>query len=496
MNAKKKNKYLSEQSTVILFWVFYISFFLMHTIGWNDTDGYWIIATGNKIRESGIMYENSMTIVPGLDIVVQQWGWCVLVSWLWNSLGHNGLLLLNITCAAGLLGLAYKFLSINNIDKKSNMLVSIIILIYYPYMNMRPETITIILLLAECICLDKYIASNNNKWLWWLPILTLIEINIHGSMWIMHFVLMLPYIVPMQFKYCTNYATKKNSLSLIMTMIPMILSLLLNPYGIDMILYLPYSMMSDINNIGIFELRNITLASQAGVCLITLLILYVTHIIHKSITSTSFWMCFGLFILCMTRMRNLMFIPILIVYLAKEILKEKEIKFTNISKKLSLVLVAYIILIGLNIIDINLKNLEFDAKYNDLQKVLADNMATSETHILTGFDTGAVMEFLGYRCYVDARPELYNTYISHSKKNIWTEYCKMNNDNYTESDMRKFLNDYDFEYAYITKGNDMMNAYLSTFDNWKIIYEHHDDKINAVLWKKANYEKDYCETIQ
>ena len=42
-----------------------------------DNDGYWILATGKELV-SGIPKENPFTFVEGLDIVVQQWAWCLL----------------------------------------------------------------------------------------------------------------------------------------------------------------------------------------------------------------------------------------------------------------------------------------------------------------------------------------------------------------------------------------------------------------------------------
>src|SRR5699024_1684771 len=58
-----------------------------------DNDGYWILATGKELV-SGIPKENPFTFVEGLDIVVQQWAWCLLCYRIHAAFGSAGILAL------------------------------------------------------------------------------------------------------------------------------------------------------------------------------------------------------------------------------------------------------------------------------------------------------------------------------------------------------------------------------------------------------------------
>lgn len=84
-----------------LFYIILCSMLLTQVIskialGYMDTDSYFILAEGREILENGIKYTNSFTVVDGLDIVVQQWLWCVLMYGIYSILGNVGLILVCI----------------------------------------------------------------------------------------------------------------------------------------------------------------------------------------------------------------------------------------------------------------------------------------------------------------------------------------------------------------------------------------------------------------
>ena len=84
-----------------LFYIMLCSMLLTQVIskialGYMDTDSYFILAEGRDILENGIKYTNSFTVVDGLDIVVQQWLWCVLIYCIYSVLGNLGLILVCI----------------------------------------------------------------------------------------------------------------------------------------------------------------------------------------------------------------------------------------------------------------------------------------------------------------------------------------------------------------------------------------------------------------
>lgn len=65
--------------------------------GGMDNDGYWILATGRELAE-GIPKENPFTFVEGLDIVIQQWAWCLLCYRIYEVFGSAGILVMCAGC--------------------------------------------------------------------------------------------------------------------------------------------------------------------------------------------------------------------------------------------------------------------------------------------------------------------------------------------------------------------------------------------------------------
>ena len=67
-----------------------------------DNDGWFILSNGRYILEHGIPYENPFTWVEGLDVVLQQWAYSVVVYSIYQWFKVPGIFLfcclLHITC--------------------------------------------------------------------------------------------------------------------------------------------------------------------------------------------------------------------------------------------------------------------------------------------------------------------------------------------------------------------------------------------------------------
>lgn len=100
----------------------------------------------------------------------------------------------------GMMFTMYIFLKIrdSNWNKTLTLIVLAVTLICFGYINLRPQMFTFILIMAEIICIEKSIKTGNAKYLFIIPLCTLVEINIHASYWIMHYVVFLPYMIPMK----------------------------------------------------------------------------------------------------------------------------------------------------------------------------------------------------------------------------------------------------------------------------------------------------------
>ena len=78
--------------------LFFLSVFLFAAfiikIKYFDSDTFFIIATGREMSKHGILYTNPFTEMEGLKIVVQQWLWCYIVYFFYNTFNNLGLMFL------------------------------------------------------------------------------------------------------------------------------------------------------------------------------------------------------------------------------------------------------------------------------------------------------------------------------------------------------------------------------------------------------------------
>ena len=133
------------------------------------------------------------------------------------------------------------------------------------FITTRPHIFDILFLLLEIYLLELYIKSNNKLYLIGLPIISILMINLHSSIWLMLFVFLLPYYVDNIIKIKTFKKDKYSIIPIIITTIVMLLSGLINPYGIDSITYLFGSYgVESINNL-VKEMKPVVINSVTGI---------------------------------------------------------------------------------------------------------------------------------------------------------------------------------------------------------------------------------------
>ncbi|HAJ97732.1 MAG TPA: hypothetical protein DCO72_08355, partial [Ruminococcus sp.] len=129
--------------------------------------------------------------------------------------------------------------------------------------NVRPECITIILLMVQIYATEKYMMTHNLKWFAVFPVVMLLEINVHSSMWFMHFCVLIPYALPLKVKNLCHKDACLKVRALIFPVVSMILVMLCNPYGIEVIQYLYDSLTSNTFHIlHFYEMLSITVDTK------------------------------------------------------------------------------------------------------------------------------------------------------------------------------------------------------------------------------------------
>ena len=306
--------------------------------------------------------------------------------------------------------------------------------------------------MSEILIIEKYRKTNNCKILWILPLLMLIEINCHASYWIIHFIVLIPYLIriPKKLQKNINVTIINNNIKLsqikamILPLILMTTVMFLNPYKTEAILYIYNALVSKATELfPIKELNSWSINSVFGLIIIISIISFLYIILKGKIKSSSLWMFIGFTVLAITKMKWIAFYSIGLLFLLRDMFITYENKQRMFGRKndTSYSILSKILLIGLLISLIFYIGLTTYQMYQeDMFSITNDNYMINDNndvfnsdgdftkmknylkkhednaYIYGTFQEGNYFEYLGYETNIDARPELYiNTNINNYK---------------------------------------------------------------------------------
>ena len=273
-----------KPSTIVIIIFLFIPFIpILMDIFKLDNDFWFLINTGKYIINSGIPHIEPFTIHSNFSFIAQQWLTDIIFYLIYNKFNIYGMYIFILILNIIVVFLLYKLsLLINKGNKKIAILTTIIIDVFYArlFLSTRPQVFDIILLLLELYLLELFIKRNNKKYLIGLPIISLLMINLHASVWPMVFVFLLPYYVGrINLKFTTkeNYKLKP----LIIVTIIMFLFGFANPYGIEAMPYLFNSYGIDKIDKLVNEMAPLTIKNGKTIYMFILFII-MTYIINKN----------------------------------------------------------------------------------------------------------------------------------------------------------------------------------------------------------------------
>ena len=374
--------------------------------------------------------------------------------------------------------LLYKIsILINEKKRKLSILTTLIIVFHYMalFSVTRPQVFDIILLLLELYLLELYIKRNNKKYLLGLPIISLLMINLHASVWPMIFVFLLPYYMgKINLKFTTKESYKLKPL--IIVTIVMLLFGFINPYGLESMTYLFKSYgIEQIDKI-VNEMAPLTIKNGI-IIYIYILFIIITYVINRNnkVNLRYTLLLLGTTLLSLQHIKGELFFlissTIVINYNLKDIFFE-EIKECNVNInkyiKISLIiLLCTIILISFK----NKKYIKEEAnELYEIVKILKDNKAESST-IYTGYDAGSYIEYQGFKCYIDPRAEVFLK-SNNKKEDIFIEYYNLQTG---KINIKNFVEKYKFDYIIIDNYESILHTYIDELDGYTQIYNKNDE---------------------
>ena len=471
MSKNEKNeKYLH---ILFGFTLFIILLFL--SLNKIEGDFYHIFNSGKWIVEHKVLpYENYEFVLPGYKTVIQQWLYSVM---LYGSaqFGYAGVALFTLIQAAILLSMFYKLARTLGCNKTSGFIAaSLSLWVFLEYINCRPQMITVILLLAGIMTIERYRISGNSKLLYLLPLFTLIEANVHVTCALFHLVIILPYAVP--------FVIKKYNIDIRRTdlIIPSLLSvgtMFINPYGVKGVLCVFFT--ADELASSVTELRSPELMSVYGTYMALSIILLFFLYRKNKLNSVVIWFVLGFGFLQVVSARNSIFLSIAVCYEAALLFDVSGIKILDffdkirfsLDKLMFIVMYTMYAMAGCFVVFLHVDSFVHnnDLEYNitdiyleglgDCIDHLKENSDTENIKVFTEFNMGARFVYNDIdHIYMQTKSEPYCEYVN-EKENLMTEYIDIvtsHSDEYVDA----FLDKYDFDYLCVTKRSSFLYCYL------------------------------------
>ena len=469
-----------------------------------DNDVWFLLNHGRFVLENGFTYIEPFTIHSGLEFVMQQWLSSLIFWVIYNYLGKKVFMIFLAIVGFFIIFSFYKLCHLVSSNKNISILLSIILsFCLRNYIISRPQIFTYLLLILELYFLELYTKTSDIKKLFILPFLSLIQINMHASMWLFHLLFIFPFIlngIKIKQIKLSNYSIKP----LCIVAIVMILVAFINPYGYKSLIYI-------FNSYGVSEVSEYIremhpLDFSIYWCKIILMCLFFMIFILNFSKKTKLelrhlFLFFGTIIIAFMQVKGVPYFFIIYLYILSYYLKNIKLnKIKNLNKfknKYFFVFLnstkmgVYLMLIcTLFYVVINcFMEIKYTNYIEDSVKVILEDADVSDIKLYVRYENGGYTEFMGIKSYIDPRAEVFLKSIN-KKEDIFIEYYNLLND--ADFNYKNFIEKYKFTHFLVTP-DEGIDKYLSENDNYELIYEDTDEEFVGVIarvYKTVSEEKD------
>ena len=464
----------------------FISFFQLRVL---DNDFYFLYSTGEYIAGQGFPHTDILSMHSSMKLVVQQWLSSVIFYFSYHVFGEFGVFAILYLCYAAICILTYRLISlITGNDIISTILSALVnILVFDPFMVTRPQIFTYLILISGVFLLEKHVRTGSIKYLFALPVLSVLLINLHAAMWPMLLVFTLPYLigaVPL------NTGSEKavpsgNLLAILVTMAASALTGIINPYGLDNMLYLVTSYGKGSFQL-ISEMGPADLSTPEGITFFAFFAIAVLIAVFykKRLLSARFVLLFaGTFVLGLKQIKGIPYFLLIGIPASSYMLSGLDIrsisgKLKNTVTKTSKILMVISLCCALGYIcearffqtlDIKASKNEHYEHLDDIVRIL--DTSNGQVILYTNFNDGQYLEFNGYHPYIDGRAEVF--YADNNQEyDYFEEYLSLYDGGFY---YRDFADKYHFNCLILDKSLDSY-MYLSMLrdSDFVLIYDSSD----------------------
>lgn len=419
-----------------------------------DNDFWFIINHGRYILENGFTNTEPFTIHSDLTFTFEKWLTSISFYKLFEWVGDRGMYIFLAGVFAVIL--LVMFFTMFRISK--NKILSVFfttafgfLFVKAAYITLRPQIFSYLLLIIEFYLLERYVQTDNNKFLYFLPLISWLFFQLHSTMWLMFFIVLMPYIFDFNFLgriiKCEESNYKK---------IPILISCtisffvgFLNPYGYQSVFYLFKSL--DVTKYPIEELRvpdDIIFYRRMMFFVVFEIIYYLNRNLQKTqlIPLRYLYFLIGTLLMGIMARRNISYFQIyhaiICCYMFKDIKMDFLLKIKNPILVFSIVAMLGTIYC-ISDKEMSISGLRAERLLDELKEELGCDYKTCQnTTIYTEFNTGAYAEWIGFKTYLDPRAEVFLKKVN-NKEDILQEWYEVH---YLTGDYKPLEKKYGFDY--------------------------------------------------
>lgn len=459
---------LSKKLPAVLCVAFSIILYIILLIYSDDSDMYFEIMDGKDILNGNFYTATHLNDFPR---IVQQWLYAVCLA-LVDNFGKCGRMLFVLLQDTILIWLSSIFIYNKTNDKYKAIYGSFIaLLICSGYLvNIRPQIITMILLVAELILLEKFKETSSYKYLLFTIPLAILEANFHQSLLIYHIFILVPYCIndikyPKTFKDLISIINWK-----IVSMVPIyILCSFLTPYKVEGALFIINTFKSKVHQIlPINEMLPCTITSNIGITLVLCLsVVILLNYFHKSNIFINFFTFSTVFLSFInTRQILLLYISLLYIIISLNISNKYISKFKYY-------ILCFILIFCASSAEAHMQSklmTNMNRPDYNIEQIITNKSAYIYN---SNINIGNYLEYLGYnKVKFDVRIETYSEEVSgipNLTEDLYIirtghrpEYSK----NYfvSNEEIYNMLEEYDYVISF---RGDYVNKVLAESENWK-----------------------------
>jgi hypothetical protein len=475
------------------------SIFLLLIKGFHlDNDIWFIFNHGRYVLSNGFPYIEPFTIHEGFKFVMQQWLSAVIYYSIYKYLGVIGVFIFTLLINYLITLMLYKLCYLISNNHKLSFIIALAIdflLTHFGFIVTRPQIITYLVLIIFTYLIEYYIKTGKNKVLLFLPVISILEINLHMSMWWMLIIICLPFICYMLFeKYIKHQKENYSSQLFIITFSIVFLCGFLNPYKLDGVLYLFKSTNNNIVNFILEMYKPGVFDPNFLFCYLIFFMNFVAYLFfykkYGKINVAYLLLLFGMFLFSLMAIKSLPYFYIFgmypLAYYFKDLKIKKKIK---IPYKEELIKYAYLAVFMVFITSITfLIDTKYSTKLSNYQyfiskgtDYLISKYDKKDIKAFCSYMTGGYLEYRGIKVYIDPRAEVFYKKMN-TKKDVFDEYYELEIKN---SNIDDFINKYKFTHLILTKDDTLYQKFKSD----KYVLDYEEKGIVKIYTLKSIYKK-------